>query len=427
MPNRKLNVFLCHAKEDKPTVRELYRQLTAEGWMDVWLDEEKLLPGQNWDIEIEKAVESSDIVLVCLSQRAVTKEGYVQSEQSFVLDIARTKPEETIFVIPLRLDECQVPRRLRTWQYLDYFPKANRKKAYQRLLESLKLRAAKFGIDFQKTAPQFAPAEDETAKAERERKAREERERLAAQKAENERVAREKAEAERIAKIKRDSLAPIKIEGQTSTNEVARTNKNYIGEKNHPVATHIKMSKPVKQLFVIAGIIIMISICITVGSNYIFDALFTPVTPTPPVTGQPTRTLEALPTLTLSSTDSRVNTLAPSTEKPVGNESIFKVNSIAFELSTWSDLGHLDCPRVVASITVNTAGAVTFKWTRKDDPRGGEIQTITFDGPGTKNVRYDWTRGSAWAGTSTWVGVFVVTPNNQDFGYRSFTTACTIP
>ncbi len=58
MPNRKLNVFLCHAKEDKPTVRELYRQLTAEGWMDVWLDEEKLLPGQEWDIEIEKGVKT---------------------------------------------------------------------------------------------------------------------------------------------------------------------------------------------------------------------------------------------------------------------------------------------------------------------------------------------------------------------------------
>jgi len=32
--DRKLKVFLCHAKEDKPTVRDLYRQLTTEGWMD---------------------------------------------------------------------------------------------------------------------------------------------------------------------------------------------------------------------------------------------------------------------------------------------------------------------------------------------------------------------------------------------------------
>ena len=66
MPNRKLNVFLCHAKEDKPTVRELYRKLVAEGWMEVWLDEENLFPGQEWDMEIEKAVEQADVVVVSL-------------------------------------------------------------------------------------------------------------------------------------------------------------------------------------------------------------------------------------------------------------------------------------------------------------------------------------------------------------------------
>ena len=52
-----------YAKEDKPTVRDLYRQLTAESWMVVWLDEMKLLPGQEWDIEIEKAVDVGIILL----------------------------------------------------------------------------------------------------------------------------------------------------------------------------------------------------------------------------------------------------------------------------------------------------------------------------------------------------------------------------
>ena len=55
MPDRKLRVFICHALQDKPIVRELYQRLLAEGWIDPWLDEEKLLPGQDWDLEIEKA------------------------------------------------------------------------------------------------------------------------------------------------------------------------------------------------------------------------------------------------------------------------------------------------------------------------------------------------------------------------------------
>jgi hypothetical protein len=57
--DRKLRVFLCHSSQDKSIVRELYQRLNAEGWIDPWLDEEKLLPGQDWDMEIEKAVEAT--------------------------------------------------------------------------------------------------------------------------------------------------------------------------------------------------------------------------------------------------------------------------------------------------------------------------------------------------------------------------------
>src|SRR5512143_1939911 len=112
---RRLQVFLCHASQDKAKVRELNRRLLAEPWIDPWLDEEKLLPGQDWDLEIEKAVEASDAVIVCISKQSVTKEGYIQKEIRKVLDIALEKPDETIFIIPLRLDECDLPRRLRTW------------------------------------------------------------------------------------------------------------------------------------------------------------------------------------------------------------------------------------------------------------------------------------------------------------------------
>lgn len=38
--DRKLRVFLCHASQDKPFVREMYQRLLAEGWIDPWLDEE---------------------------------------------------------------------------------------------------------------------------------------------------------------------------------------------------------------------------------------------------------------------------------------------------------------------------------------------------------------------------------------------------
>ena len=52
---RPLKVFLCHAHADSDAVRGLYAGLTKDG-VDAWLDKEKLLPGQDWELEIRKAV-----------------------------------------------------------------------------------------------------------------------------------------------------------------------------------------------------------------------------------------------------------------------------------------------------------------------------------------------------------------------------------
>ena len=143
--NRPLRVFLCHSSNDKPAVRELYQKLRAEPWIEPWLDEEELYPGQDWNMEIEKAVEAADAIIVCLTKNSINKEGYVQRELRIVLDFADYKPEGTIYILPVRLEECEPPRRLRAWQYADYF-EGQRDRAFQRMLGSLKKRADSLGV-----------------------------------------------------------------------------------------------------------------------------------------------------------------------------------------------------------------------------------------------------------------------------------------
>lgn len=91
-------------------------------------------------MEIEKAVEAADAIIVCLTKNSINKEGYVQRELRIVLDFADYKPEGTLYIIPVRLEECEPPRRLRAWQYADYF-EGQRERALQRLLVSLERRA----------------------------------------------------------------------------------------------------------------------------------------------------------------------------------------------------------------------------------------------------------------------------------------------
>jgi hypothetical protein len=140
-PQRNLKVFLCHASGDKPAVERFYNTLVNDG-IDAWLDKKNLIPGQNWQYEIPKAVKSSDVVIVFLSSLSVTKEGFVQKEIRIALDTADEKPEGTIFIIPARLENCEVPERLARFQWVDLFEEDG----YERLYKALQLRAKSLSI-----------------------------------------------------------------------------------------------------------------------------------------------------------------------------------------------------------------------------------------------------------------------------------------
>lgn len=132
-----LKVFLCHASADKPKVRELYRTLKRRG-VQPWLDAENLIPGQNWEVEIPKAILSADAIIICLSPNSVDKEGYVQKEIKFALDKALEMPEGRIFIIPAKLEECNLPFSLRPYQAVNLYEKEGN----TRLMKALKLRAS---------------------------------------------------------------------------------------------------------------------------------------------------------------------------------------------------------------------------------------------------------------------------------------------
>ena len=134
---RPLKVFLCHASADKPKVRELYRTLKRRG-VQPWLDAEDLIPGQNWEVEIPKALLSSDAIIICLTPNSVDKEGYVQKEIKFALDKAMEMPEGRIFIIPARLEDCELPFGLKKYQAVNLYEKAG----YTKLMQALKLRAS---------------------------------------------------------------------------------------------------------------------------------------------------------------------------------------------------------------------------------------------------------------------------------------------
>jgi hypothetical protein len=114
-------IFLCHASEDKAQVREVYHRLRAIDGFKPWLDEEDLLPGQDWDYEIKQAIKTSDFILIFLSRITVDKRSYFQREMKLALDAWQEVPEGTIHTIPVRIDACDVPASFRRYQWVNLF------------------------------------------------------------------------------------------------------------------------------------------------------------------------------------------------------------------------------------------------------------------------------------------------------------------
>ena len=135
MQSRPIRAFLCHSSGDKVAVRDLYLRLKADGFLP-WLDEENLIAGQDWEYEIRKAVRQSDTVVVCLSRNSINKTGFIQKELKYALDVADEQAEGSIFMIPLRLEECDVPERLAKWHWINYFEDDG----HERLVQALRAK-----------------------------------------------------------------------------------------------------------------------------------------------------------------------------------------------------------------------------------------------------------------------------------------------
>jgi hypothetical protein len=117
-----LRIFISHCTEDGDAAERLFNELAARGFSP-WLDRRKLLPGQNWRRRIEDAISSADFFIACFSHRSVVKRGGFQAELRFALACANRMPLDEVFVVPVRLDDCQIPGRIqREIQYTDLFP-----------------------------------------------------------------------------------------------------------------------------------------------------------------------------------------------------------------------------------------------------------------------------------------------------------------
>jgi len=133
-PPNNANIFLIHAHKDREVVHKCYQRLIKDG-LNVWLDAERLEPGQNWQNEIRNALLQCDVVIVCLTRNFDKQHGYRHEELKLALEKAKFIPADQVSIIPVRLEECDLPESLRHLHRVDLFKQGG----YKRLVRSLKV------------------------------------------------------------------------------------------------------------------------------------------------------------------------------------------------------------------------------------------------------------------------------------------------
>jgi len=116
-------VFLSYARADGESAKRLYDDLRRLVSTRVWYDRVDLLPGLKWKPAIFKAIRESDYFIAVLSQNSVSTRGVRHSELRKALEVADEFPEDWIFLVPTRLDDCPMPiSELEEFTYADLFP-----------------------------------------------------------------------------------------------------------------------------------------------------------------------------------------------------------------------------------------------------------------------------------------------------------------
>lgn len=103
------HVFISYRSDDYNIVIKIVESLEKAG-ISAWIDRNDLLPGQDWQIAIKDAIQEGMFFLACFSSNYWEKvKNYMNEELQIAIDELRKMPDDQIWFIPIKLDDCKIP------------------------------------------------------------------------------------------------------------------------------------------------------------------------------------------------------------------------------------------------------------------------------------------------------------------------------
>lgn len=131
---RHRRIFIIYNHKDMNSAHELVKKLRDAGY-NPWWDQEEIVPGQRIVDSVSNGLLSSAVALLLVSKNLDYEKGILAVELKTALATMRSKDESFSPVIPIRLDDSEVPSMLAGVQWLDFKEEGD----FERLDKSLKL------------------------------------------------------------------------------------------------------------------------------------------------------------------------------------------------------------------------------------------------------------------------------------------------
>lgn len=115
LPDKPLHTFISYSRVNQQFAIKLTCELKSAGF-SVWMDQFDIPTGARWDDEIEKALRTCQVFMFIMTPDSIASEN-AKDEVGYAIDHGKR-------IMPVLLEECEIPLRLRRFQHVDFTHKS---------------------------------------------------------------------------------------------------------------------------------------------------------------------------------------------------------------------------------------------------------------------------------------------------------------
>ena len=115
---RRRRIFVIYSNKDKEAATKIVQHLRTNGY-NPWFDVDEIAPGQKWTQSVMKGIAESAVALYLVSDNLKGSSKFVAEELNAAMSVMRSRDESFSPVIPVRLDDSEVPHELKDVHWVD--------------------------------------------------------------------------------------------------------------------------------------------------------------------------------------------------------------------------------------------------------------------------------------------------------------------